>query len=189
MTAGRRTLVVLVLAATLFLATFTITQATAQAEDACPTPKYAVMKPSGAGRRVSTDSKKIKLKFGIKNTSPTTLDNYVIRMGIPADKITYESYNVMGHTAKKKATALFATEPNGTAIAWTLFNVPAGGTFRFLVFVKVRDCAAIGPLSFPISSYFEVEGVPLCPVDGPAPRLRIVMPRKSSENAASGCPP
>lgn len=189
MTAGRRALVVLVLA-TLFLATLTTTQAGggAPADDACPTPKYAV---ESSGQRVSTDNKKIKLKFSITNTFNATLDNYVIRMGINTDKVTYESYNVVGHTAKKKATTLFTKEPDGSLLAWTLYSMPAGHTFRFLVFVQVRDCASLGPVSFPISSYLDVDGVPLCPLEGPAATLRIVRSKTAKQEGRprpTGCP-
>ena len=135
---------------------------------------------------------KVNIRFDFKNPFNATLDNYVIRMAIPIDKITYESYNVLGRTAKKKATTTFATEPDGSLIAWTLYNMPAGNTFTFLVLVTVRDCAALGITSFPISSYLGVDGVPLCPIEGPAPSVRIVMPKKSKTEsrppAPTGCP-
>jgi len=167
---------VLVLVA-LFLATLTTA-----CRDACPKPRYKVTKPS-PGQRVGADQK-VKIRFDFKNPFNATIDNYVIRMAIPIDKITYEMYNVLGHTAIKKAMTTFATEPDGSLIAWTLYNMPAGATFKFLVFVTVRDCAALGITSFPISSYLDVDGVPLCPIEGPAPSLRIVMPKKSKRKVA-----
>lgn len=156
--------------------------------NACPAPQYTVS-PSGSGQRVSASSKKVKIKFTIKNTSPVTLDNYVVRMAIPTDKVTYESYNVVGHTAKKKATTFFNQEPDGSVLAWTLYDMPAGNTFKFLVFFQVRDCAALGRVLFPISSYQDVGGFPVCPVLGPTGYLRLVMPKHVKGSPRPRLPP
>lgn len=155
---------------------------TVHAEDACPTLKY-VVHPKGNGRRAWA-GKVARISFSIKNKSPLTLDKYVVRISIPTDKVTYQSYNVYGTTARHKATTTF--ENDGSILAWTLYNMPAGDTFRIVVYVKVRDCAALGPVAFPISSYQDIGGFPTCPVLGPAGILRIVMPKKSKKE---GRPP
>lgn len=168
---------------TLFLATLSTVRA-----DACPTPEYSV-KPSGRGRRVWAD-KVVKIKLSIKNSSPFVLNNYVIRMGVPTDHVTYQAYNVMGYTARKKAITNFLTKPDGS-LEWTLFDMPAGKKFRFVIYVEIRDCAALGVISFPISSFFK-NGNITCPFDGPAAKMRIVMPKKSKGGGRPpipiGCP-
>jgi len=174
---------VMLVLVTLFLATLSTVRA-----DACPTPEYTV-KPSGRGRRVWAD-KVTRIRLTIKNTSPFALDNYVIRMGVPTDHVTYQSYNVLGHTARRKAITNFLTKPDGS-LEWTLFDMPAGKDFRFLIFVKIRDCASLGAISFPISSFYNRVN-DTCPFDGPAAKMRIVMPKKTKGNRRppmpTGCP-